>query len=678
MRAAMNKTRRLLLPTLILLLAFGLRVLALNHFPPGLTHDEANHGREALEILSGVFRFYFPLNYGSEPLYSYTAAGSLLLFGRTLFSLRLVNVLFGTAVLAITYAWTARAFDRRTALLTIGLLAVSFWPLASSRQALRAGMLPFFFGTAVYCFWQFSFASVTRRQRRLWTMGFGVAVAITLHIYLAARVAWLLFPLFLIYLLIFHRPRFKQAVLPTLAGLLLAGLLITPMFLYLDQNPYALTRLEMLDGPLQQLRSGNFQPVLDNIIEALLAFIWPGYGDTFLAYNIPGRPVFDGLTAVFAVAGLIVALYRWKQPAFAMALLWFGVGIIPSLVTGATANTTRNLAALVPIHLLPAIGAATLLQLAGRPVPQTAGRWTTAVFATGWLLFAGTVTVRDYFVRWGNLPQVRGAYQHNLVVSLHYLDTQPAPPETVLFSSALPGPAHDPSISLLLTARQLYDERWMDARFALLMPDQPNVRAIIPQSTPPAPALARWLVPLQTLSLRPTDLDPSFTYYEVNPEQTAVYAAAPTLANFNNAIALRYAEWLDSTVAPGETAVLLTVWQVADPTQIGPVVPPTFTTNVTMFAQLLNPDGTLMAQRVALDAPSWSWQTGDWLVQLQPIALPAETPAGEYGGIVGFYDEFTDTRTPVLDDNGQPVETFTAVPPLVVLGDKAGPAGDQP
>ena len=107
----------------------------------------------------------------------------------------------------------------------------------------------------------------------------------------------------------------------------------------------------MLDGPLQGLRQGNILPILENVSEALLAFIWPGYGDQFLAYNIPGRPGFDMLTAVFFVAGLAVCLWRWKRPSYAFVLLWFAVGIIPSLITGATANTTRNLAALPAVFI---------------------------------------------------------------------------------------------------------------------------------------------------------------------------------------------------------------------------------------------------------------------------------------------------------------------------------------
>ncbi len=376
-------TRHLLLLA-ILLLAFALRVWQLTAVPPGLTHDEANHGREAIGILDGVLRYFFPLNYGSEPIYSYTVALSMALLGRGLLALRLVNVVFGLLAIALTYAWAAQRLGRPAALLGAALLAVSFWPLASSREALRAGMLPFFMGLAVWAFWHILETAEGRpraaasspwpaprapgRGRLLAAAGgrrsavilFGLALAATLHIYLAARVAWLLFPLFLGYLALAHRATFRRVWPPALAGLLLGGLLSAPLFLYLRAHPEMQTRLDMLAGPLQAIAAGQWRPVLANVTDALLAFVWPGRGDQFLAYNVPGRPVFDAVSAVFFVVGLGVCLWRWRRPAYAFLLLWFAVGIVPSLVTGPTANTTRNLAALPAVFLLPAVGFAEL------------------------------------------------------------------------------------------------------------------------------------------------------------------------------------------------------------------------------------------------------------------------------------------------------------------------------
>jgi predicted membrane-bound mannosyltransferase len=88
---------------LILLLAFALRTHRLTEIPPGLTHDEANHGWDSINILDGELRYYFPLNYGSEPLYNYIVAGNMALVGENLFALRLVNIFFGLLTIVTVY-----------------------------------------------------------------------------------------------------------------------------------------------------------------------------------------------------------------------------------------------------------------------------------------------------------------------------------------------------------------------------------------------------------------------------------------------------------------------------------------------------------------------------------------------------------------------------------------------
>ncbi len=651
--------KRVGLILLILLLAFGLRLAALTSLPPGLTHDEANHGREAIGILDGILLFYFPLNYGSEPLYSYVVAGFMALLGEGLLALRLVNVMAGTAVIAVVYAWANRAFDRRVALVTAVLLALSFWPVATSREALRAGLLPLFMTLAVWFFWRlFERRSLVIGHSSL-VIGFGVCVAVTLHIYLAARVAWLLFPLFLLYLLLAHRPAFWRMWRPTLAGLLLAALLVLPMFLYLERYPYALTRLDMLDRPLNDLQQGNWQPMARNVAGALLAFVWPGQGDQFLAYNIPGRPVFEAVTAVFFLIGIAVCLWRWRRPSYAFVLLWFGVGILPSLITGATANTTRNLAALPAVFILPAIGFWATASWFMKRWPRY-GQVVTAVTLTLWLLWVGATTINDYFIRWGQSPDVRGAYQQNLVAALAYLDGREIN-GPVLLSTVYPGPAHDPSIALVLAGNA--DFRWSDARYALVLPGGQETLAVIPTSTPLHPAFAALAQPQQTIQLRPDDLDPSFTLVELAALEMGEW---DTAVNFNDALTLRQARWLADSVTPGGAAELLTIWQVQDPARVGPIVPPAFTTDVVLFTQVLAADGRPLAQRDSLEAPSWGWQPGDVILQIHTIPIPTDTLPGEYPAIIGMYDRASGARLPVWNEAGEAVDDKITVPPLVV------------
>lgn len=655
---------------LIFFIALAFRAYRLTEIPPGLTHDEANHGREAIGILDGDLRFYFPANYGSEPVYSYTAASFMLLLGENLLALRLVNVLFGLAAMGVAYIWATRAFDRRVAILAAGVTAVTFWPVASSREALRAGMLPFFMALAVWFFWLIVFDDEAKKRRGP-AIAFAFSVVITLHIYLAARVAWLIFPVFLVYLALLHRDRFRSSWPPVLAGLVLAGLLVIPMFVYLQNHPEAQTRLSMLDGTLQGLLAGDFAPMLDNAKEALLAFVWPGYGDQFLAYNIPGRPVFDGVTAVFFIIGLLISLWRWRQPDYAFLLLWFGVGIIPSLLTGATANTTRNLAALPAVLLLPAVGFTAVTERLKIERLKIEDWDASAIFNLQsliiiiWLIFAGFTTSRDYFVRWGESPEVRGAYQHTLVEGLAFLEAE-AVERPVVISSVYPGPAHDPSISLVLSPEISAAARWVDARYALLFPDGEDGRSLIPASTPIHPALAQFVKVATAVTLRPDDLDPGFGLYELNSAPLEQWAGMAPV-NFGNAVILRAAQWLAPSARPGDVAELVTVWEVVDPARVGPAVLPFYTTDVTLFTQVLDDGGQVITHRDSLEAPSWDWRAGDVIVQIHPLTVPPETMDGRYRTIVGLYDKHSGERRPVVAADGSVLATFAEVPALHVV-----------
>ena len=138
---------------LILLAAAVLRLVALNDAPPGMTHDEADHGLTALSILDGARALYFPIGYGREPLYDYVTAAVMRATGPTILAGRLTSVYAGLLLIAAVYAWARRAFGAPVALLTAAGLAVGFWPLMTARQALRSSMLPAVSALGVLFFW---------------------------------------------------------------------------------------------------------------------------------------------------------------------------------------------------------------------------------------------------------------------------------------------------------------------------------------------------------------------------------------------------------------------------------------------------------------------------------------------------------------------------------------------
>ena len=109
----------------ILVVAAAFRVYQLGQIPPGITHDEADHGHDAIAILHGARPIYETVGYGREPLYDYVAAWLMPIFGPHYTTLRLASVLAGLLLIVVAHFWIRRAFDVPTAHVNFALAAAS-------------------------------------------------------------------------------------------------------------------------------------------------------------------------------------------------------------------------------------------------------------------------------------------------------------------------------------------------------------------------------------------------------------------------------------------------------------------------------------------------------------------------------------------------------------------------
>jgi 4-amino-4-deoxy-L-arabinose transferase-like glycosyltransferase len=654
----MTKRIELSLFILILLTAAALRLWRLDSVPPGFTHDEASHGHDAVAILRGARPIYQTVgSYGREPLYDYLTAGLMGLLGPTGRTLRFSVVPLGLTTLLLSFAWVRLAFDGLTALAALALQAVSFWSLSTSRQALRSGLLPVLFTAAVLFYWYLVESPDQPRRRQIGLFAF--LIGTTLYVYIPARVLWTVFPAFLAYLALFQRAIFRSVWLPTLAGVLVGLLLAAPLFAYLRAHPEAEQRLGMLDAPLQALSEENVSVVLNQAKSAAAGFLLPGRGDDFLAYTIPGRPVFDLMTGVLFLVGLGVCLARWREPAYAFSLIWFAVGISPSLITSATASSTRSIAALPVVFLFPALAVVT----GARWAKARWGDWVAWALGAGFVLLVaitGAVAAYDYFVTWGESADVRAAYQHTLVETAKFLDTQ-TQGGVVAMSTLHPHASHDPYVFEMGLRRSDLTLRWFDVRRALLLPPEPTARLIAPSSASLDPYFADLpgLRLRQRVTLRADDLDPFFVVYDWEPQVTlaalreraggAPSDPAPPV-NLGDALQLQGYDLRTPAVAPGGTIELVTLWQVTDPQALRPQGLPDANAELVLFTHALNAAGAVVGQEDRLDAPAWDWQTGDVIAQIHRFPLQAELPPGPVMLEVGVYRRVDLTRLPILTD----------------------------
>lgn len=399
---ATRKLRQTSWLLLILLAAAAFRLVALSSAPPGMTHDEADHGLTAWEIVNGARAIYFTVGYGREPLYDYATALVMAGAGPSIFAARLASAYFSLLMIAAVYAWARRAFGAPVALLAAAGLAVGFWPVMAGRQALRSIALPAVFALAVLFFWRGVMGVKGRKGERekggkrstllpsslspLLLIA-GILLGLSIYTYIPARAMWLAFPALAVYLALAgpREPgRGRRLLGGTALTLAVALLVAAPLLLYLAGNPSVEVRINELSAPLDAAAAGDFAPLWANARGALRLFTIEG--DQTWRYNIPGQPFLGPVMGALFYVGLVVAgwlavrglrnrvrgtgvrrtegraeklgfHHASSGPGAFLALVWLALGFAPVLVTGPGLSVTQAIGALPVLYVFPALAA---------------------------------------------------------------------------------------------------------------------------------------------------------------------------------------------------------------------------------------------------------------------------------------------------------------------------------
>lgn len=651
-----TKRVELLLLVLILLVAAVFRLWQLDSIPPGLTHDEADTGYFVAAVYRGspspVKASY---GYANEPFTMYSGALFMGLLGPTDLALRAHSAFFGILMLLFAYLWARRAFGMAVALVGAAIIATSYWAISNSRFALNSEPAPALIAGAVFFLWV-AYYDNGEPGRRWWAWGlFALFLVGSLYAYEAARAVAVSILAFFAYLALFDRARFCRHGLWFAGALILAGMFAAPHLL----DPDSWQRSSTLSGPLEAAVHGDLGPLLANARSALGTFNISG--DSFVTYNLPGRPIFDPIVSVFFFIGIAWCVWRWKTPPCAFLLLWVAAGIVPSLIIGEWTSTLHSKGAEASILLLPAVGAVAV----GAFVVRRFGlRWARVFVAAGavWLFVAAAFTWRDYFVRWGQSPDTRAAYFHNLAAITDYVNRLPTG-SNVTLSSPFPELPLDPFIADMRVQRDDLTLRWFDVRRALLLPSTDESIMIIPSNTPMSADLREWLPvsSAERVIVRLEDVDPHFDVLIWDPEQTwsaitpqlsgeTVQAGSPLKlpVNFGDAVELVGYELKTPAILPGEPVTLVTAWRVIDPEALGPLPPQRYGRAAAIFVHMLEPRGSVVGQEDRLDVPAWNWQRGDRFVQVHRFLPNPNLSPGNYTLEIGVYTRPDLVRLPVL------------------------------
>lgn len=607
--------------TLVLLLAAALRIVGVyNVSPPGLAHDEvANWLIDRAILDEGKRGVYFTEAYGHEAGFHYVQAASVALVGDNALALRLPALLAGVLLVALCYALTRQLFGREVALIAAALLAVLFWPVFYSRLALRAISLPVVAAVSLYGWWRGWEAprSAMERPSWLWFALAGVAAGLTAYTYMAARAVPIFYGLFIVYLALFHRPRFRRRWRAIALFVLFYAVVALPLVVYLQSNPGAEFRISEVDAPLRALREGDLGPVVQNGRRILGMFAFSG--DPLWRQNVAERPVFDPLLGLLFYVGVGLALWRWRDARYAFLLLWLGTAALPSLATVDAPSTIRMINALLVITVFPALVMHTIPRLSTVfPKLSTNGAY---LLAGLFVLYHIWWTGSDLFNTWPQDDEVQFVWQAALTETAAYLDASTAT-TPVAIGGWSPATMDPPTMALSLRRDDL-DLRYFGSDSTavpvstVILPAGAPVRVthpLIRDFTPMLSArLAPWRVPAagETFALYALPDPLPFT-----PEVTAdvTFGGDVQFLGYDRA----------------ETS-LLTYWRVLAPT----AEPRRF------FLHAVDVNGAIVAQHDGLDAPAVHWRPGD--VVLQEHTLPPEA-ADSLALRLGVYNPDTGQR----------------------------------
>jgi 4-amino-4-deoxy-L-arabinose transferase-like glycosyltransferase len=360
----------------ITLLAFGLRVYSIAIIPWNFGGDEGEMGMFARNVLQGNVRDPFATGWLSHPnLWFFLQALSLRMFGNTIFGLRLLSALIGTATVPALYVFARPLYGRPTALLATLLLATYHFHIHFSRLGVNNIVDPL---AALVAFTAFLYGM--RRGSALSFALAGVALGLAQHFYMGSRLAPIVVAAALLHQLVLNRARVWE--LRWQIGLMALGFVLGfgPLLNYFATHPRDFSaRLGMVGifqtSWFEQRRASGVDTIEILLDQARNGFgAWTWQPDRSAWYD-PKIPLLDQVSAVLFLLGLGVAISNWRRIDAALLLAWIvGTAVFGGMLLINAPESPRYVTSAPAVCLLIAFALELPAVLLGRAVGYFASR----------------------------------------------------------------------------------------------------------------------------------------------------------------------------------------------------------------------------------------------------------------------------------------------------------------
>jgi 4-amino-4-deoxy-L-arabinose transferase-like glycosyltransferase len=634
---------------LLVLLAAALRFWRLDSLPPGLYHDEAYNGLDALSLLQGRtfpqyyegwelyaqdahatrpatqtrFPVFFEGNYGREPLHVYLMAFSIWLFGATPFAVRAVPAFTGVLAVLTTFMAARAMFPPQIGrvfngellpLLAAFSVAVLYPAIHFSRFGIRAMVMLPIVTLAVYAFWRGW--RQTNRQGDVWLVIAGILVGLSLYTFAAARLFPLVFATFGLFVFWSDRAilRLRWRGLTLAVGA--AVLTSLPLLLFFGRYPYFfLFRMAYVANRGQGvIEDAPLLTWLFNSGRVVRGLFW--LGETHLRHNLPGRPYMDPLQSGLFLIGVIHTVRYWARPEHVFLLIWLVVMLLPSILSGDAPHFGRLSGVAPAVAILIAAGGTWIIE---KVRLRTRGSGWVALAIAAFTIPSLTITTLDYFVRYATHPDLaRDFYLADWRMG-QYAATQS--PDTVLYLT----PTQEEMATIYFALADPDSLRSFNGQSGIIpagIPDQSVLYLLRPDASETLTNLGEFFSHTGTIAGGQFS---GFIPFHVPAEAGRIPNPAPDPVDFGGVIHL--SGWSYSTL-PDQLDVTLTWQAVSSPPK-----------DYTAFVHLINQAGELVAQtdRPPAGFPTSDWRPGEVVTDIYRVGIPAHLSPGDYQMQTGFY-----------------------------------------
>jgi 4-amino-4-deoxy-L-arabinose transferase-like glycosyltransferase len=435
--------KTLLILIAILLVATFFRVWRLDITPPALYPDVAINGVNALDTLKSLdFKIFYPDNNGREGLIMWMDALAFLIFGPSIWSLKITTAVIGILTVLGTYLLTKQLLKKISpkyeaiALLSSFLLAISFWHVNFSRIGFRAIMVPFFITFGLYYLLK-GFESSPLRQGFAGQANLiisGIFFGLGFYTYISYR-----FVVFLLAVILFlyWKESKKQNTL-TVFIKRTKYLLISTFIVALPIGLYFLFHIGDFFGRASGVSVLQQNNPLFALIKSVVVHLgmFNFYGDANWRHNYSGSPELFWPVGIIFIIGLIISVISvikaYKSNNFPLftahfvILSWILILMMPGFLSGeGIPHALRVIGVIPPVYILAGIGGVWFYEKIKMFYVTKNQKIMFFSIISFLVLLLTYYELNRYFYDWGMRKEVYAEFNQNYVNMANYLNSLP-------------------------------------------------------------------------------------------------------------------------------------------------------------------------------------------------------------------------------------------------------------